>query len=53
MTTQVWINTRGWISEETRTAIQEALEEESTKDTPSFGTKTSRKYIDPVQKQAS
>ena len=34
MTTEVWISTRGQISE----AIQEALEEESTKDTPSFGT---------------
>jgi len=29
--------TRGQISEATRTAIQEALEEESTKDAPSFG----------------
>jgi len=37
MTTQVWISTRGQISEATRMAIQEALEEESTKDTPSFG----------------
>jgi len=38
MTTEVWISTRGLISEATRTAIQEALEEESTKDTPSSGT---------------
>jgi len=37
MTTEVWISTRGQISEASRTAIQEALEEESTKDTPSFG----------------
>jgi len=37
MTTEVWISTKGQISEATRTAIQEALEEESTKDTPSFG----------------
>jgi len=37
MTTEVWISTRGQISEATRTAIQEALEQESTKDTPSFG----------------
>jgi len=38
MTTKIWISTRGQISEATRMAIQEALEEESTKDTPSFGT---------------
>jgi len=38
MTTEVWINTRGQIPEATRMAIQEALEEENTKDTPSFGT---------------
>ena len=38
MTTEVWISTRGQISEATWMAIQEALEEESTKDTPSFGT---------------
>jgi len=37
MTTEVWISTRGQISEATQMAIQEALEEESTKDTPSFG----------------
>ena len=30
MTTEVWISTRGQISEATRMAIQEALEEEST-----------------------
>jgi len=52
MTTEVWISTRGQISEATRMAIQEALEEESTKDTPSFGRKTSRKYIGLAQKQA-
>jgi len=38
MTTEVWISTRGQISEATRMAIQEALEEENTKDNPSFGT---------------
>jgi len=38
MTTEVWINTRGQIPEATRMAIQEALEEDNTKDTPSFGT---------------
>ena len=32
MTTEVWISTGGQISEATRMAIQEALEEESTKD---------------------
>jgi len=37
MTTEVWINTRGQIPETTKMAIQEALEEENTKDTPSFG----------------
>ena len=37
MTTEVWISTRGRIPEATRIAIQEALEEENTKDTPSFG----------------
>jgi len=31
MTTEIWINTRGQISEATRMAIQEALEVESTK----------------------
>jgi len=38
MTTEVWISTRGKIPETTRTAIQEALEADNTKDTPSFGT---------------
>ena len=38
MTTEVWINTGGQIWEATRMAIQEALEEKNTKDTPSFGT---------------
>jgi len=37
MTTEVWISTRGRISEATRIAIQEAMEEENKKDTPSFG----------------
>jgi len=37
MTTEVWISTRGKIPEATRMAIQEALEEGNTKDTPSFG----------------
>jgi len=37
MTTEVWISTRGKIPETTRTAIQEALEADNTKDTPSFG----------------
>jgi len=38
MTTEVWINTRGQSPEATKMAIQEALEEENTKDAPSFGT---------------
>jgi len=38
MTTEVWISTRDQISQATRMALQEALEEENTKDTPSFGT---------------
>jgi len=38
MTTEVWISKRGQILKATRMAIQEALEEEKTKDTPSFGT---------------
>jgi len=38
MTTEVWVSTRGRISEAIRMAIQEALEEENTKYTPSFGT---------------
>ena len=37
MTTEVWISTRGKIPEIIRTAIQEALEADITKDTPSFG----------------
>jgi len=37
MTTEVRISTRGKIPEITRTAIQEALETDNTKDTPSFG----------------
>jgi len=37
MTTEVWISTRGRISETTRIALQEALEEDNKKDTPSFG----------------
>jgi len=52
MTPEVWISTRGQISEATRTAIQEALEEESTKDNPSFGSEDLEKITDPAQKQA-
>ena len=37
MTTEVWISTRGRISEATRITLQEALEEDNTKDTLSFG----------------
>ena len=37
LTTEVWISTRGKSSEITRTAIQEALEADNTKVTPSFG----------------
>ena len=37
MTVEIWISTKVKISEATRTAIQEALGPESTKDTPSFG----------------
>jgi len=37
MTTEVWISTRDRILEATRIALQEALEEDSKKDTPSFG----------------
>jgi len=37
LTTEVWISTRGKIPEITRTAIQEALEADITKDTPSVG----------------
>ena len=39
MTTEVWISTRGRISEATCIALQEALEEDNKKDTPSFGRK--------------
>ena len=38
MTTEVWISTKGQISEATRMAIQGALEEGYKKDTHSFGT---------------
>jgi len=37
MTTEVWTSTRGRISDTTRIALQEALEEDNKKDTPSFG----------------
>jgi len=37
MTTEVWISTRGWISEATRIALQEALQGDNKKDAPSFG----------------
>jgi len=37
MTIQVWFSTRGKIPEITRTVLQEALEADITKDTPSFG----------------
>ena len=37
MITEIWISTRGKIPETTRTAIQEALEADNAKDTPSFG----------------
>ena len=37
MTTEVWISIKGQISEATRMAIQEALEEGHKKDTSSFG----------------
>jgi len=36
-TTEVWQSTRGKIPEITRIAIQESLEADNTKDTPSFG----------------
>ena len=52
LVTEVWISTRGQISEATRIAIQEALEEESTKDTPSFGTENLEEIHRSVQKQA-
>jgi len=51
MTTEVWISTRGRISEATRIVIQEALEEENKKGTPSFGREDLWEYIGPVQKQ--
>ena len=38
MTTEVWISTRGKMSEITRTTIQEALEADNLKDTPFFET---------------
>ena len=37
MTTEVWISIRGQISEATHIALQEALEKDNKKDTPSFG----------------
>ena len=37
MTMEVWISTRGRLSEATRIALQGALEEDDKKDTPSFG----------------
>jgi len=37
MATEVWTSTRGRISEATRIVLQEALEEDNRKDTPSFG----------------
>jgi len=37
LTTEVWISTRGKLPEISRTAIQEALEADNTKDTPSLG----------------
>ena len=37
MATEICISSRGRISEATRTALQEALEEDDKKDTPSFG----------------
>ena len=37
MTTEIWISSRGPISEATCTALQAALEEDEKKDTPSFG----------------
>jgi len=38
ITTEVWRSTKGRIPEATRTTIQEAIEVENSKDTPSFGT---------------
>ena len=40
MTTEIWISSRGRISEATRKIIQGALEEGDKKDTPSFGKET-------------
>jgi len=37
MITEVWTSTRGRISEATRIVLQEALEEDNRKDTPTFG----------------
>ena len=37
MTTEIWISSRGRISEATRIALQGALEEDEKKDTPTFG----------------
>ena len=52
MTTEVWISTRGQIPDATRMAIQEALEEEYTKDTPSFGMEDLEEiHTGPGQKQ--
>ena len=38
MTSEVWMSTKGRIPEATRITIQEAIEAENSKDTPSFGT---------------
>jgi len=40
MTTEVWISTRGKMLELTRTTIQDVLEADTLKDTPSFGLET-------------
>ena len=53
MTTEIWISSRRQISEATCTALQEALEEDEKKDTPSLARKIWRKYIDLAQKQGS
>ena len=42
-TTEVWASTRGRISDATRIVLQEALEEENRKDTPSFGSEDLQK----------
>jgi len=44
MTTEVWMSTEGRILESTRITIQEALEAQTPKDTPSFGTEDLEKY---------